>query len=452
MSRDRKSDVDTLLGEPKGAIRALAIPMLFSYLVVQVNLYVDTFWTSGLGSAASSAISTITPLYSIITAIGTSIGVGVTSTIAFRLGKGDFERASKLAGNSLILGVAAGIAVSSVMYVLYDPLVDYMGADDVRELSWDYVLPYFMMSWALITNSIVVALLRSEGAGKKSMVVLVSSAVVNMTLDPLLIYVLGMGLFGAAMATTLSALFTAVLGLCWYLTGRMTIHLDRRSVSPEWGAMREVLSVGAPKAADSIINNAIVLTQRVFIIAVAGTLGVMWFNMPWRYVSLSSVPSEALTAAMIPVAAAGMGQGDASKMSLSMDYVAKLNLVIGVILTVVIFVLADPLMGVFIRDPTMEENREMLVWTLRALAFCIVPSSFTRYFSSTLQAMKSSLKSTKVMIFWAFIKLGMIAAGSLFSFEWVIIALVASHFISSSCMGYMSYTTRRRIIRGLTAA
>ena len=394
MKKVDKSDIATLLGEPAGAIKALAIPLLISYLIIQVNLYVDTFWTSGLGSAASSAISTITPLYSIITAIGASLGVGVTSTIAFRLGKGDYDQASKMAGNSIILGILVGLLISTVIFVLYDPLVNYMGAEDVRDLSWEYVKPYLLMSWALISNSIVAALLRAEGAGKKSMLVLISSAAVNMTLDPLLIYTLNLGLLGAAFATTISALVTALLGLTWYLRGTMAVKIDWDSMHLDWASMREVLSVGAPKATDSLINNAIILTQRMFIIGVAGTIGVMWFNMPWRYVSLSSVPADALTAAMIPVAAAAMGQSDAAKMNFSMNYVAKINLLIGVCLTVFIIIFADPLMSVFIHDPTMEENRQMLVWTLRMVAICIVPSSFTQYFSSTLQAMKSSLKST----------------------------------------------------------
>lgn len=444
MRKVDKSDIETLLGEPKGAIKALAIPLLVSYLIVQVNLYVDTFWTSGLGSAASSAISTITPLYSIITAIGTSLGVGATSTIAFRLGKGDYEKASNMAGNALVLGLITGVLLSGIIYVLYDPLVNFMGADDVRSLSWDYVLPYLLMSWALISNSIVAALLRSEGAGKKSMIVLISSAVVNMSLDPLLIYVLDLGLFGAAMATTFSALFTAILGLCWYAGDKMAIKLNRDAFRVQWSSMKEVLSVGAPKATDSLINNVIILTQRMFIISIAGTVGVMWFNMPWRYVSLSSVPAEALTAAMIPVVAAAMGQRNASKMNFSMNYVAKTNFCIAAFFTVLVFIFADPLIGVFTRDPTMEENRDMLVWTLRMLSLCIIPSSFTHYFSSTLQAMKCAIKSTKVMLFWGVVKLTLIAIASQFSFECIIYALVASHYISCTCMGYMSLSMRRK--------
>ena len=92
-----------MLGEPKRAIRSLAVPLSVSYLITQVNMFVDSVWTTSLGSNVASAIATITPIYWMIMAGGTGLGVGASSTIAYRLGQRNNQKANELAANALFL-------------------------------------------------------------------------------------------------------------------------------------------------------------------------------------------------------------------------------------------------------------------------------------------------------------------------------------------------------------
>ena len=71
---DPRKDLETMLGDPKKAIRSMAVPLIFSYLIVQVNIFADTSWCSGLGADASSAVSSISPVYWIVSGLGTGIG------------------------------------------------------------------------------------------------------------------------------------------------------------------------------------------------------------------------------------------------------------------------------------------------------------------------------------------------------------------------------------------
>ena len=183
----RDYELERMLGEPRMAIRSLAYALFFSYLVIQLNSFVDTFWTSGLGDKDMTAVSVMSPVSWIVTSAGIGLGVGAASTMAFHLGERDYERAGVLAENSLALGLLVSIIVSISMSLLVGPLINLMGADDVYEGSLAYVRPFLILSPTLILDGIVAGMLRSEGAGHKAMALLVISAGINMVLDPLLI-------------------------------------------------------------------------------------------------------------------------------------------------------------------------------------------------------------------------------------------------------------------------
>ena len=427
MSKNR--DLSTLLGDPKKAILALALPMLLSYLIADLNLFIDTFWTSGLGDVASSAISTVTPLYTIITAFGIGLGVAASATISFRLGAKELGAASKIAGNIIVLGLMISVLASFTVFVLIDPIIDFMDAGDIRELGKEYMMPILLMSWALILNPIVAGLLRSEGGGKKSMIVLSASAIFNMTLDPLLIYYLDLGLFGASLATGISALIASLVGLYWYASDRMVVKLSRNCFMLEKSSSIEALGVAIPRTTESLINSAMIIIQRVFIIAVAGTIGVMYFNMPWRFVMLAVVPAQAIGAALIPVCSAALGQKNPDKMLMAMKYSVKLVLVISAILSVILILGAEVCISVYTYNESMAQHKDMLAWVLRMDGFAIIPFALTSLGGCMLQAMKRSKISTMVMFIWAFVKLLMFYVATFFDFHAIIYALVLSHYV-----------------------
>ncbi len=434
MAKGSERDLATMLGDPRKAIAAMTLPMLVSYVVMEVNLFVDTFWTSGLGPEASSAISTVAPLYAIFGAFGVGLGVAASATISFRLGKGDKEGASALAGNTMALGILVSIAVSAAVFLLMGPLMDFMGADDIADLGREYIMPFVLTSWALILHSIVAGILRAEGGGRRSMAVLVTSAVVNMALDPILIYVLGLGLTGAAAATSISAMAATAVGLSWYRSGKMNLRLTRKCFVLTKERIMDIVGVFVPRTTESLINNMIIIVQRVFVIACAGTIGVMYFNMPWRFVMLGCIPAQAIGASMIPVCSSALGQGRPDKMTEGVRYSAKLTLLISLALSALIIVFADQMVSAFTYNESMAEHKETLAWVLRLYGFALTPFALTSLGSSVLQALRRSKMATGVTFVWAFVKLAAVYVASLYSFEAVIYALVLCHYVILAMM------------------
>lgn len=421
----RKDDeLQRMLGEPKKAIRSLAIALSVSYLVIQLNQFVDTFWTAGLGDVSMSAVSLMSPIYWIISASGIGVGVGVASTIAFRLGEDNRQRASELASNSLVLGFILSLITSVLMGIFIDPILTLLNADDVRSDSIAYVFPFIVLASAIILNGIVSGLLRAEGAGRKSMIVLILSATINMVMDPVLIYSLDLKVAGAGWATAIGALLSTVIGVYWYTSGRMQVKMTFKGYRVDRTAMKEIMTIGGPRTVEALVTGITNVLQRIPIIMVGGTMAVMLYNVPFRYISLIIVIAEALGAATIPVCSAALGQRDVKKMRLGLRYSVRLSFVLVLICSIAIFVFADPLMSVFTTSESMNDHHDELVWVLRM--FCIfAPFDGIRKLGSChLQVLRRSKLSSRAMMLWGFVKILAYLIGAQFSFHVLIVSCV----------------------------
>ena len=207
-----EKDLEKMLGDPRKAIASMFIPLLAALVVGQLNSFVDTFFTSGLGIASSSGLSTIIPIYDAFIYIGIGMSVGATTTIAFRLGKGDRESAGRIASLTVKWSLIMSAVASIIVLASADAAIDIMGAGDVRSYCWEYLLPFIVLSPTIIVFQSLGGMLRGEGAAKRSTVIQISAAFLNMALDPVLIYGLGLGLTGAALATCISYAVSMAIG------------------------------------------------------------------------------------------------------------------------------------------------------------------------------------------------------------------------------------------------
>lgn len=438
-----QKDLDKLLGEPKAAIRSMAVSFLIAFSVVEINQFVDTFWVSGLGVGPASAISTVVPVYGLMMCLALGVSAGATTTIAFRLGRGERDAAGRLASNSIILGLILSVIASIAVALSLDTLIDLMGAQNVRDDAVMYMLPYLLMSPAVMLLSIVGGLLRGEGAAKRSTYVQVASAVLNMSLDPIFIYVLGMGVFGAGLATTVSSLMALLLALSWYLRGKTTVPINRGNFRPQRESLSEVMGVGGPKTVQMAISNLTDLLQRVFLIIAGGTTAVMLYNYTWRYLGLAGLPGRAVETAQLPVTSSAYGQMDLSKMEEAFRYSVKLCIGITVVAAVFLFIFAEPLMAAVTYEESMRELLPDFVWTLRISVFLMPFLGIAGACSSLLQAMKKAKIPMYVYMVWGVLKLGMYALASygllgVDPYEGIIYCMVAVHIVLFLVMWILS--------------
>ena len=403
--RSDSHDLEILLGEPKKAVRSMFFPFLIAFAVVEANQFIDTFWISGLGTSSSSAISAVVPFYVLLMSAGMGISVGATTTIAFRLGRNETVEAGKLASNAITLGAVLSVFVSAVLLLILDPAMSVMGVDSIRQECWDYMLPMILMSTPMICLLILGGNLRGEGAARKSTVIQMSAAIMNMVLDPMLIYALGMGIMGAGLATGLSSLIALMIGISWYVRGKTALKMTKDSFKADRNMMREVLTVGGPRTVNELIGSSMTFIQRIFFVVAGGTTAVLMYNYPWRFISLFNLPGKAFESSLIPVDSAAYGQNDTEKMWSAYIYCFKLTSIVSIAAAIFIFIFAEPLMSIMTYEESMRALLPKLVWCLEVSVVILPFMALRGVGSALLQSMKKAKIPMYFDLFWGSVRM-----------------------------------------------
>ncbi len=440
MPEEESEDLDRMLGEPGQAIRSMLLPLIVSYLVVQINLFADTSWCSGLGSDASSAVSTISPFYWIVSGLGIGIGIGATTAIARCLGRHDHASADRLASQTLVLSLMIGAATTPILFIAVVPAVEMMGAWDIMDLCKSYIYPQVLAGTLVILSETVSGIIRAEGAAKKSMIMLLAGAAMNIALDPVMIYGLHMGLAGAGWATVISSAASAGIGIWWYRRRALFLKLRISDMRPNLGDMKEILFVGIPRATESMLISVMSMVQRIFVIACGGTVAATFYNIPWRFVTLAEVVSQAVGSALIPVCSAALGSGNAEKAQKGYRYSLAVTMLWMIVIAAVLFIFADWAIIPFTYSPTMAELRPEFAHVLRIYALLIPFVGMIDIGSSILQ----SLRMAQISMFSSFARNILIVVllflGSSISLDAIYWSLVVAEIIGGSLMLWLAKT------------
>jgi len=275
----------------------LGIPTMLSMMVTSLYNLADTYFVSLLGDdAVTAAVSNLLALMSIIQAIGFTFGMGSGSIVSRLLGKRDREGADKVASSSFFVAGVCGMLIFIFGFLFLTPLMRLFGAksDSVLQYSKEYArfilisAPFMCMSFVL--NNV----LRAEGKAVLSMIGLIVGALVNVALDPILIFAAGWGATGAAVATCVSQIlsFTILLGM--FLSGKTITRMRVRSISKTFDVYSDVIQTGFPSFCRQILASlctvflntaaatyggdaaqaALGVVQKVFMLAFSISLGI----------------------------------------------------------------------------------------------------------------------------------------------------------------------------------
>lgn len=242
-------------------LRGFAIPSITATLVSSLYNIVDqVFIGQGVGYLGNAATNVSYPLSTICLAISLLLGIGSASRFSIYLGKNDPERAARLVGNGIVLMAGAGVLYLLLGEIFLVPLLRVFGATGeimpfAREYSGTVLLG---MPFLILTNGIS-NLIRADGSPRYSMLCMVAGAIVNTILDPVFIFVLDWGVFGAALATILGQLLSFALALR-YLWHFRTVELTRACFHLELRDNLRTLYMGVSSCINQI---AITLVQIV---------------------------------------------------------------------------------------------------------------------------------------------------------------------------------------------
>lgn len=225
-----------------------SIPAIIGMLVNSLYNVVDRIFIGnikGVGSLAITGLGVTMPIMTIILAFGMLIGIGTTTTISIKLGEGKVEDAQKLIGNAMTLSVLVGIILTIVGLIFQDQILVLFGAS---ENTIFYAKEYInIILMGTVVNLLAFSLnhtIRGDGAPAISAGIMILGCVTNIVLDYILIFVVGMGIKGAAIATVTSQALTAVITIAYYVTGRSNLKFDKKNLKLESRLVKAVFAIG----------------------------------------------------------------------------------------------------------------------------------------------------------------------------------------------------------------
>ena len=248
MAQTQKKQQDMGTGDVKKLLLQLMIPAVVAQVVNLLYNIVDRIYIghiSGIGAAALTGVGLFTPILMLLNAFAMLIGSGGAPRTAIAMGQGDKKQAEKIVSNSFTMLLLFSVVLTIVFYAAAPTLLRLFGASDT---TLPYALAYIRI-YILGTICVLIVLgmntfITAQGFAKISMLTTVIGAVINIVLDPILIFGLGMGVKGAAIATVLSQ----AVGAIWvirFLTGPKTIlKIRKEDMKLEGKIIMPVLALG----------------------------------------------------------------------------------------------------------------------------------------------------------------------------------------------------------------
>ena len=225
---------------------AMAVPTISIMLISALYNMADTYFVGALGTQATAAVGVSFSLMTLIQAMGFFFGHGSGNYISRQLGAQNWGGASAMAATGFLSALIAGILIAALGLSFLEPFARFLGATEtILPFACDYLL-YILIGAPWMAGSLVLNnLLRFQGSAFYGMVGMISGAVLNVVLDPIFIFVLDMGVSGAALATMISQF----VGCALLLVGcahKGNVRISAGKFSPTLSAYREILRGGLP--------------------------------------------------------------------------------------------------------------------------------------------------------------------------------------------------------------
>jgi len=346
--KEMTEGVSLLMGDPKKAIIKLSGPMIIAMFLMSTYNIVNAIWVAGLGFDALAAVGFITPLFMILIGMGNGLGAGVASVISRRIGAKDKTGADNAAVHGLLITVVLSAILTIPLVLLTGPIVTLFGAGDTVGLATEYGQVIFLGMFLILFTNIAYAILRAEGDTKRAMYVMGASSILNLILDPLLIYTAGMGIAGAAWGMVISLMaVTAILAHWFFIKKDTYVTISYKAFSWDKKTLKDILGVGLPGSVEFFLMAVLSIFINGLLVATAGTDAVAVYTAGWRVVFFAIIPLVAIGTSAISVAGAAYGARQFLKLRIIHTFSVKLGIAISLVLSALTFIFAPQIALIF---------------------------------------------------------------------------------------------------------
>jgi len=362
-----------LVDGPVGRILfRMTIPMIFGLLSLVAFNLVDTYFVGQLGTPELAALSFTFPVVLVIGSLALGLGAGSSAVISRAIGKGDNHKVQRLTTDSLVLAMLI-VAVFVVLGLrTINPLFTLLGASsELIPLISDYMRIWYLGVIFVIIPMVGNHAIRATGDTKTPGLIMFFAALINVVLDPLLIFGLGpfprLGLTGAALATLIAraTTFFAAIWILYYREKMLTLELpSARDLRSSW---TQILYIGLPSAGTRIII-PIAMGVVTRIVAAYGPAAVAGFGVSTRLEFFSLMVVLALSTVLGPFIGQNWAANRHDRLKLGVNYSNRFSMIWGIALFIFLATAARPIASIFSDDPEVISTIILYFW--------IVPISY----------------------------------------------------------------------------
>lgn len=358
---------------------SMSTPMVISFLVQSLYNIVDSIFVARYSSDALAAVSLAYPIQILMIAVSVGTGVGVNALLSRSLGEGNRKKAKQTADNAILLGILASIA-----FALFGALGTKLFFDSqtksesIRQLGYSYLFVVTIFSFGLILEVTFERILQSTGKTIYNMVTQGVGAIINIILDPILIFgffgVPKLGIAGAAIATVTGQIIAMILSFIFNMKYNedVDIRFGTHIFKPDFGIIKEIYRVGIPSIAMQSMSTLMMLGLNKILV----TYSDMAVNVLGIYYKLQSfvfMPIFGLNNGMTPILAFNYGAKNKDRIIKALKYSFMTSIVIMVIGTAIFWIFPKELMMLF--SPN-EEMMKLGIPALRICSLCFILAAF----------------------------------------------------------------------------
>ena len=367
---------------------SMALPMILSMLVNSLYNIVDSFFVAKISEDAMTALSLVFPIQNFVNAVAIGFGVGINAVIAFYLGAKEPDKANAAASKGTLLSVVHGV-IMTVVCILIMPgfLRMFTSNETVVQMGIQYSMIVFAFSVIISIDLSFEKIYQAVGRMVVTMVGLGGGCLMNIVLDPLLIFGIGpfpkMGIAGAALATVLGYTLSMLIALVMILFTKQKVRLQFQGFRIEGKMLGDVFASGLPSFIMNALGSFMVTFVNIFLVAYSDT-AVAFFGAYFKVQQLIVMTVNGLIQGCLPIMRFNYGAGNSERLHSAFRYGTVLVTGMMILGTLTVLLFPAQILGLFMASEAM---RSFGISAMRIMAasylFCGLSTMISTYFQTT---------------------------------------------------------------------
>ena len=337
-------------------IVSMALPMVISMMVSSLYNIVDSFFIARISEDAMTALSLVYPVQNLINAVMIGFGIGINAVISFYLGAQDKKMADRAATQGMLLGTIHGVGFMILGIAVMRPFLQmFTGNAQIVDYGVRYSRIAFLFATALSWQLVFEKTFQAVGRMVESMTCMMSGAIINIILDPVLIFGLGpfpkMGIEGAALATGIGQAAGAVLYLIFYIVNPLPVKYRKKYLKADLKLWKKLYVIGIPASLNLALPSLLISVLNV-ILTGYGEVYVFVLGVYYKLQTFLYLPANGIIQGMRPLVGFNYGAGEIKRVKKIYHLTLCMNGVIMLLGMIICFTASPYLIGMFTDNAT----------------------------------------------------------------------------------------------------